>query len=70
VPGGFVFRMQLGVQASACASGLITFAGVQRWVRIALDKIRRVVVGAVPVSDDVRKQLFASYQMGDGSTRA
>jgi GST-like protein len=43
---------------------------VQRGVRVELDKIRPVVVGAVPVTDDVRKHLFASYQSGDGSTRA
>ncbi len=42
---------------------------VQRGVRVDLDKIRPVVVGAVPVTDDVRKHLFASYQAGDGSTR-
>ena len=43
---------------------------VQRGARVDLDKIRPVVVGAVPVTDDVRKHLFASYQEGDGSTRA
>jgi GST-like protein len=42
---------------------------VQRGVRVDLDKIRPVVVGAVPVTDDVRRHLFASYQAGDGSTR-
>ncbi len=42
---------------------------VQRGVRVELDKIRPVVVGAVPVTDDVRRHLFASYQQGDGSTR-
>jgi hypothetical protein len=42
---------------------------VQRGVRVDLDKIRPVVVGAVPVTDDVRRHLFASYQKGDGSTR-
>ena len=34
------------------------------------DKVRPVVIGAVPVTDDVRRHLFASYQHGDGSTRA
>jgi hypothetical protein len=43
---------------------------VQRGVRVELHKVRPVVVGAVPVTDDVRKHLFASYQEGDGSTRA
>jgi hypothetical protein len=34
-----------------------------------LDKIRPVVIGAEPVTDDVRRHLFASYQKGDGATR-
>jgi len=42
---------------------------VQRGVRVELHKLRPVVVGAAPVTDDVRKHLFASYQQGDGSTR-
>ena len=42
---------------------------VQRGVAVDLDKIRPVVVGAEPVTDDVRRHLFASYQGGDGPTR-
>jgi hypothetical protein len=42
---------------------------VQRGARVDLDKIRPVVIGAVPVTDDVRRHLFASYQKGDGATR-
>jgi len=44
---------------------------VQRGMAVDLDKIRPVVVGAVPVTDDVRRHLFASYQAdnGDGPTR-
>jgi hypothetical protein len=42
---------------------------VQRGVRVELHKVRPVVVGAVPVTDDVRRHLFASYQEGDGSTQ-
>jgi hypothetical protein len=49
--------------------GVFARPAVQRGVRVDLDKIRPVVVGAVPVTDDVRKHLFASYQAGDGSTR-
>ena len=42
---------------------------VQRGFQVDLDKVRPVVVGAEPVSDDVRTHLFASYQSGDGATR-
>ncbi len=42
-------------------------ADMQRGMRVELDKIRPVVVGAVPVTDDARKHLFASYQAGNGS---
>ncbi len=42
---------------------------VKRGMSVDLDKIRPVVVGAVPVTDDVRKHLFASFQDGDGPTR-
>ena len=44
---------------------------VQRGVSVDLDKIRPVVVGAEPVTDEVRRHLFASYQAetGDGPTR-
>jgi len=42
---------------------------VERGCRVDLDKIRPVVVGAEPVTDEVRRHLFASYQDGDGATR-
>lgn len=42
---------------------------VQRGVAVDLDKIRPVVVGAEPVTDEVRRHLFASYQQGDGPTQ-
>lgn len=42
---------------------------VQRGLAVDLDKIRPVVVGAEPVTDDVRRHLFASYQADDGPTR-
>lgn len=44
---------------------------VKRGVAVDLDKIRPVVVGAEPVTDEVRRHLFASYQAasGDGPTR-
>ncbi|MDJ0788481.1 MAG: glutathione S-transferase N-terminal domain-containing protein [Myxococcota bacterium] len=44
---------------------------VQRGAAVDLDKIRPVVVGAEPVTDEVRRHLFASYQkdLGDGPTR-
>ena len=44
---------------------------VQRGIAVDLDKIRPVVVGAEPVTDEVRRHLFASYQAGsgDGPTR-
>ena len=42
---------------------------VQRGLAVDLDKIRPVVVGAEPVTDEVRRHLFASYQSDDGSTR-
>lgn len=41
---------------------------VQRGVSVDLDKIRPVVVGAEPVTDEVRRHLFASYQKSDGPT--
>jgi hypothetical protein len=41
---------------------------VQKGFAIDLDKIRPVVVGAEPVTDEVRRHLFASYQVGDGPT--
>jgi hypothetical protein len=43
---------------------------VQRGFRVDLDKLRPVVVGAEPVTDEVRRHLFASYQAGDGATKA
>lgn len=45
---------------------------VRRGAAVDLDKIRPVVVGAEPVTDDVRRHLFASYQggSGDGPTKA
>ena len=45
---------------------------VQRGAAVDLDKIRPVVVGAEPVTDEVRRHLFASYQAGsgDGPTKA
>ncbi len=42
---------------------------VQRGMAVDLDKIRPVVVGAEPVTDEVRRHLFASYQTDDGPTR-
>lgn len=42
---------------------------VQRGFQVDLDKVRPVVVGAEPVTDEVRRHLFASYQSGDGATR-
>lgn len=42
---------------------------VQRGVVVNLDKIRPVVLGTEPVTDSVRKHLFASYQSSDGPTR-
>jgi GST-like protein len=48
---------------------VFTRPAVQRGFQVELDKVRPVVVGAVPVTDDVRKHLFASYQDGDGGTK-
>jgi GST-like protein len=42
---------------------------VQRGFRVDLDKVRPVVIGAEPVTDEVRRHLFASYQSGDGATK-
>jgi GST-like protein len=42
---------------------------VQRGFRVDLDKVRPVVVGTEPVTDEVRTHLFASYQSGDGATK-
>ena len=42
---------------------------VRRGVAVDLDKIRPVVVGAEPVTNEVRRHLFASYQDDDGPTR-
>jgi GST-like protein len=44
---------------------------VGRGVAVDLDKIRPVVIGAEPVTDEVRRHLFASYQAesGDGPTK-
>lgn len=42
---------------------------VQGGMAVDLDKIRPVVVGAEPVTDDVRRHLFASYQENDGPSR-
>ena len=42
---------------------------VQRGFQVDLDKVRPVVVGAEPVTDEVRTHLFASYQSGDGNTK-
>ena len=38
---------------------------VQKGFAVDLDKIRPVVLGAEPVTDKVRRNLFASYQTGD-----
>ncbi len=45
---------------------------VLRGVAVDLDKIRPVVLGAEPVTDEVRRHLFASYQTEsrDGPTKA
>jgi GST-like protein len=43
---------------------------VRRGMSVDLDKIRPVVVGAEPVTDVVRRHLFASYQDGDGATKS
>ena len=42
---------------------------VRRGFGVDLDKVRPVVVGAEPVTDEVRRHLFASYQQGDGTTK-
>lgn len=42
---------------------------VLRGFQVDLDKVRPVVVGAEPVTDEVRKHLFASYQTNDGATK-
>lgn len=42
---------------------------VGRGFAVDLDKVRPVVVGAEPVTDEVRTHLFASYQSGDGATK-
>jgi GST-like protein len=42
---------------------------VKRGFQVDLDKVRPVVVGAEPVTDEVRIHLFASYQTGDGATK-
>ncbi|MDG2304648.1 MAG: glutathione S-transferase N-terminal domain-containing protein [Candidatus Binatia bacterium] len=46
-------------------------SAVQRGIAVDLDKIRPVVVGAEPVTDEVRRHLFASYQAEtqDGPTK-
>ncbi len=41
---------------------------VQRGFAVDLDKIRPVVIGKEPVTDEVRRHLFASYQVDDGPT--
>lgn len=41
---------------------------VQKGFAVDLDKVRPVVVGAEPVTDEVRRHLFASYQSDDGPT--
>jgi GSH-dependent disulfide-bond oxidoreductase len=41
---------------------------VQRGFSVDLDKIRPVVLGTEPVTDEVRRHLFASYQVDDGPT--
>lgn len=43
---------------------------VRRGFEVDLDKVRPVVVGAEPVTDEVRRHLFASYQTDDGATRS
>ena len=48
---------------------LLARPAVQRGLQVDMDKIRPVVLGAEPVTDDVRTHLFASYQRGDGATR-
>jgi GST-like protein len=42
---------------------------VQKGFQVDLDKVRPVVVGAEPVTDTVRRHLFASYQDGDDATK-
>lgn len=44
---------------------------VQRGFAVDLDKVRPVVVGAEPVTDEIRRHLFASYQAQtrDGPTK-
>jgi len=41
---------------------------VKRGFAVDLDKIRPVVLGSEPVTDEVRRHLFASYQVDDGPT--
>jgi GST-like protein len=48
---------------------VFTRPAVQRGFAVDLDKIRPVVLGAEPVTDEVRKHLFASYQHDDDPTQ-
>ena len=41
---------------------------VQRGFLLDIDKVKPVVTGAEPVTDEVRRHLFASYQRDDGPT--
>ncbi len=41
---------------------------VQRGFMLDIDKVKPVVTGAEPVTDEVRRHLFASYQNGDEAT--
>jgi len=41
---------------------LLARPAVQKGLSVDLDKIKPVVIGAAPVTDEVRKNLFASYQ--------
>ena len=42
---------------------------VQRGFAVDLDKISPVVLGSEPVTDEVRKNLFASYQVVEAQTQ-
>jgi GST-like protein len=53
----------------AWAERVFSRPAAQRGFQVDLDKVRPVVVGAVAVTDEVRRHLFTSYQDGDGGTR-
>lgn len=48
---------------------VFTRPAVQRGFAVDLDKVRPVVLGAEPVTDEVRKHMFASYQLNDDPTQ-